>query len=246
MTPIVAQESQAAGLASRRERCLAAFRVLALQEHFAKSGSTILDCLSDSFEPEAHYPCGEGADQASAAHFFYHLHAGETDGGHFHTFLGKAAIPSSMHPQIFPEIVLAPLAATPVEPNSGPRFPGVFSHLIAVGVDSAGQPDRLFTTNRWVTGETWYAADNVAALLPRFTFAGTPSTPAAVVGSWLADTLHVLRPVAISLLQERDRRLADWRRRRTRQIHVLDDRRLEIVSERRIDFANELMAATRV
>jgi hypothetical protein len=32
----------------------------------------------------------------------------------------------------------------------------------------------------------------------------------------------------------------DWRRRRSRQLHVFDDRRLEIVSQRRINFGAEL------
>jgi hypothetical protein len=35
----------------------------------------------------------------------------------------------------------------------------------------------------------------------------------------------------------------DWRRRRSRRLHVFDDRRLEVTSRRRLDLAAELAAA---
>ena len=42
------------------------------------------------------------------------------------------------------------------------------SHLVAIAVNSRGEPIRLFTTNRWVTGETWYHADDIIGMLDRF------------------------------------------------------------------------------
>ncbi len=40
--------------------------------------------------------------------------------------------------------------------------------MIGIAMSPAGVPIRLFTTNRWVTGETLYAADDVITLLDRF------------------------------------------------------------------------------
>ena len=35
-------------------------------------------------------------------------------------------------------------------------------------MDSTGLPIRLLSTNRWVTGEAWYRADDVCKLLDLF------------------------------------------------------------------------------
>ena len=42
------------------------------------------------------------------------------------------------------------------------------THVVAISMDSKGRPLRLFTTNRWVTGETWYRADDVCKVIGRF------------------------------------------------------------------------------
>ncbi len=78
-------------------------------------------------------------------------------------------------------------------------------------------------------------------MLPSFRFG--EGGAAAPVSRWLVAVLALLRPHIAALLAERDAKVMDWRRRRSRQTHVFDDRRLEIPSQRRVDFAAELTRA---
>jgi hypothetical protein len=114
----------------------------------------------------------------------------------------------------------------------------------------------LFTTNRWVTGEVWYRAEDLVRALDRFAFLPampeSPETPVPsairaidIVSQWLAAALDVLRPHVAGLLETRDMTVMDWRRRRSRQQHVFEDRRLDVTSTVLIDFRSELRAALR-
>jgi hypothetical protein len=66
--------------------------------------------------------------------------------GHFHTFMRGGGMPAGIEPAPLPDF----------EPKSDPH--DLVCHLIAVSMDRSGWPIGLFATNRWVTGETWYAA----------------------------------------------------------------------------------------
>ena len=234
-------------MSDRNASAISARRLQDVHASLALSGSTILDLLSQQFEPEIYYPLNGFTDVRSHAHFFYHAHeqgGAVPAGGHFHTFIGRAAMPSEFRPVLFPEIALAPLARGETEPvAAGPRFPGVYSHLVGIDIGPQGVPERLFTTNRWVTGETWFAGHQVAQMLPLFQFPSYVGGPEVEVAHWLSHVMRVLTPMARALLEERDVKLAEWRRRRTRKIHVLDDRRVEVLSERRFDFATLLAEA---
>ena len=39
------------------------------------------------------------------------------------------------------------------------------SHLIAISMNHAGFPIRLFTTNRWITADNWYKADDIHRIM---------------------------------------------------------------------------------
>jgi hypothetical protein len=154
-------------------------------------------------------------------------------------------MPAGTAPLVLPEMALAPPCDSRgrgVGTHRSPRDRGVVSHLIAVSVDPTGQPIGLFTTNRWVTGETWFRAEDVQRMLPAFWLAD--ETRSALVTRWLVAVLTVLRPRVRELVVERDAKVMDWRRRRSRQSHVFDDRRLDVTSHRSIDFAAELAAAS--
>jgi hypothetical protein len=85
---------------------------------------------------------------------------------------------------------------------------------------------RLFTTNRWVTGETWYPAGDVVRMLDRFEVAEAgPSEP---LNLWLGAVFRLFRPQIAELLRLRDQAVMAWRRRR--RTHVFDDPALEIAS----------------
>ena len=97
-----------------------------------------------------HYPKGDVYDWKTHSQYYFHAHPPSEsrfpEHGHFHTFLRPKGMPIGVKP--------APVDgfAMPEDPNDA------LSHLVAISVDEDGQPLRLFTTNRWVTGEVWYNA----------------------------------------------------------------------------------------
>src|SRR5262249_44514440 len=106
-----------------------------------------------------HYPEGEVYDPISHSQYFFHAHATSgqptAERGHFHTFLRAEGMPVGVTPLLLPELAVADFPALPPPPpplKRGTR--DEVSHLIAIAVDLHGEPIQLFTTNRWVTGET--------------------------------------------------------------------------------------------
>ena len=165
-----------------------------------------------------HYPPGDVYDPEHHAQYYFHIHPaaerarGEL--GHFHTFLRGPAMPSG-------------------------ESLDVVCHLIAIGVDRRGRAVRLFTTNRWVTDETWRDAAEVCRLLDDFTIGhARPSWP---LNRWVAATLRLFRPQIITLLAERDRAVAAWAAGHP-DADTLEDRGLEVTSERTISVDAQMAA----
>jgi hypothetical protein len=188
-----------------------------------------------------HYPDGEVFDATSHAQYFFHVHAPDSgppsERGHFHTFLRAEGMPSGAVPLMLPEMAVADVAALP--PQAAPLKRGErdeVSHLIAITMDTRGEPTRLFTTNRWVTGETWYRAEDVTRMLDRFVIA--EREPSAVLNRWIGAMIHIFRPQIAALLQARDETVMAWRRRR--RTHVFEDPRLEITSSLDIQLDTQL------
>ena len=173
-----------------------------------------------------HYPPGDGYDPASHSQYFYHRHPGGETGehGHFHLFLRAEGMPEDMLPFLLPEAAIANL---PTPPQAAPSKRGSrdeVSHLVAIAVDGDGEPVRLFTTNRWVTAETWYRADDVIRMLDRFTL--DAGEPAGLVNAWLGAMVRLYQPEIAMLLRERDRTVME--RRQRRRVDVFEDPRLEV------------------
>ena len=149
-------------------------------------------------------------------------------------------MPAGVSPLVMPELAIADNPAAPAEPL-GPSAPrpnegedaDPWTHLVASAMDASGRPIRLFTTNRWVTGETWYTADDITQMLGRFAVGMAP--PSWVVNRWITGMLGLFRPQIVALLHARDAAVMSWRRRRRGKIHVLEDRRLEVTSALDID-----------
>jgi hypothetical protein len=188
-----------------------------------------------------HYPDGEAYDPKSHAQFFFHAHPENyrrgAEHGHFHTFMRAEGMPLGVTPLLLPELAVANVAALP--PQAAPLKRGArdeVSHLIAIAIDSRGEPIRLFTTNRWVTGETWYRADDVIQMLDRFVIA--TAEPSAVLNRWVCAMIQLFRPQVAALLRARDETVMAWRRRR--RTHVFDDPRLEITSSLEIELDAQL------
>jgi hypothetical protein len=112
------------------------------------------------------------------------------------------------------------------------------SHLVAIAMDADGEPVRLFTTNRWVTGETWYAAADVTSMLDRFVI--DLAAPSAPLDRWLTAMFRLFKPQMRALVQARDDAVMSWRRRHRGKVHVFEDRRLEITSALDIDLDDQI------
>jgi hypothetical protein len=218
------------------------------RELAARNRNIVSEVLADTLASEwRHYPDGEVYDPKSHAQYFYHTHpvSGRPvrEHGHFHTFLRADGMPVGAAPLILPEIAVANVPSLP--PQAPPLKHGTreeVSHLVAIAVDSQGEPIRLFTTNRWVTGETWYRADDVIGMLDRFAI--FEIEPSETLNRWISAMLRLFRPQIAALLRMRDENVMAWRRRR--RTYVFEDPALEITSSVDISLENQLAFLDRV
>lgn len=172
-----------------------------------------------------HFPEGDVYDPTSHAQYYYHAHPKRErpqEHGHFHTFLRPFGMPAGIEPSDLPGNEI------PCAENEA------LSHLIAISMDEPGAAIGLFTTNRWVTGETWYDADDVIAMLDGFQIEETGKVKGAehrvFVNRWITGMLRLFRPQIVALLRERDAAISKWKARHRDSI-VLEDQRIEIPSQ---------------
>jgi hypothetical protein len=206
--------------------------VLEVHRILAKTGDNIVGELlrnNGTFYEWDHYPPGDVYDRETHSQYYYHAHPFEDrldrEHGHFHTFLRPKGMPSGLKPVKIPGMTL------PKDPNDH------LSHLVAVTMDSGGLPFGLFTTNRWVTGEVWYKADDVIAMLDAFEIDhAQPSWP---VNRWIGALLRLYRPQIRELVRARDRFVEGWSESSLND-KVFEDRNLEITSMMRINLQDQL------
>lgn len=168
-----------------------------------------------------HYPKGDIYDDDSASQYYYHTHrSGAGEHGHFHTFLRAKGLP--------PDVSPAPYT------GSGERPLGeeAICHLVAVSMDTSGLPIALFTTNRWVTGETFYGAENTIRAAARFEIDHVD--PCLAMNRWISGLLRLFAPQIAALLRQRDVAIAEWQARHPDR-DIFEDRELEITSHLAID-----------
>ncbi len=173
-----------------------------------------------------HYPDGDVYDNDSHSQYYYHNHR-EEEHGHFHVFQRKRGMPKGTKP--------VPYKGK----EEWPKGNDALSHLIAVSMDRYGYPIGLFTTNRWVTGECWYAGDDVVAMLDRFVIDHAfPSWP---VNRWISGMVALFQPQIVSLVKQRDTAVASWRLTHA-DVDVFEDRELEITSNLNISVDDQIAA----
>lgn len=178
-----------------------------------------------------HYPPGDVYDHETHGQYYYHAHAEDQrfqgEHGHFHTFVRPKGMPPGVKPARIPEYV------KPEDPNDN------LSHLIAISMTPAGLPFRIFTVNRWVTGEVWYSAKDVAVLLDFFKIDHTqPSWP---VNRWVTAMVQLYKPQIVDLAEARDRKVAQWQQQYPDR-DVYEDRDLEVTSYLDIDLDQQIQA----
>lgn len=212
----------------------------------ADAAVTVVDCIRDlhasgsnlviealrgggEFTEWEHYPPDDVRDPTSHSQYYFHAHSSEDratpDYGHFHTFMRPRGMPAGVHPAKVKHFV------PPVDEN------GALSHLIAISMTPAGLPERLFTTNRWVTGETWYKAADVISMLDRFTIG--IDQPSPQLNRWLTAMFVLFKPQIEDLLIDRDRAIDAWRTRHP-EGDVFEDRRLDITSSLEISLYDHI------
>ena len=236
-------EREAAAAAMLRE-CRAAL---------AAGGTTVIRQAVGAAQSDAgivdwrHYPKGEVYDPASHVQYFYHRHpgpaataaAGPAEAGHFHVFLRGEGMPAGVRPLLLPEIAVA---NAPPPRQSAPRKRGrsdAVCHLVGIAVDARGDPVRLFTANRWVTGETWFRADDVILMLDRVRLSAV--APAPLASRWVEAVVRLFQAEIAALLRDRDAAVMRWRWRWPRG-NVFEDARLETPSSLAIDLGARLEA----
>jgi hypothetical protein len=219
------------------------------REALAARGTTVIHEAANGageFAQWQHYPEGEVYDRVSHTQYFYHRHPGPAraalggapEHGHFHLFLRGDGMPLGVTPLLLPDIAVA---NAPPPRQSAPLKRGVrdeVCHLVAVAIDLRGEPMRLFTTNRWVTGETWYRADDVIRMLDLFKPGGDHPSP--LLNRWLTALVCLFKPEITVLLRRRDKQIAEWRWRSPAD--PFEEPRLEITSSEEIDLDARLAA----
>jgi hypothetical protein len=200
----------------------------------ATAAETVVDCMrqlhesgsnpvvevlrgSEEFVEWEHYPPDDARDPNTHAQFFFHAQAPgnreRPDYAHFHTFMGGAGMPPGVRPG-----ELDGYSSRSAEDSAA------ISHLVAISMTPMGMPERLFTTNRWVTAETWYRAQDVIAMLDGFAVGGRRP-----LDRWITSMMVLFRPQIERLLHERDAEVDRWRAAHP-SADVFEDRRLEITS----------------
>jgi hypothetical protein len=222
----IADSLQRLDAAGRRQAKVSANILIECLQDFARSGRLPLSLVvghGTTATIMQHYQPAEASaldGTAGALHFFYHAHAMpgavRAEHGHFHVFaqLGK-------------------------DDRQTPQY----AHLLGIAVDARGLPLRLFTTNRWVTDETWLPAASVLEIVRQVLRTKSPAE--ANIELWLRAQLGVFLPQIAELLQHRDYRLAA-REQAGRRPGLLEDRRLQVLSQCMVSVEQQLSAFDRV
>lgn len=171
-----------------------------------------------------HYPEKGVYDPETHSQYYFHAHEPSReewmDFGHFHTFLRGPGIDAALVPV---DTGTSDLPAEQVAP---------VAHLIGISLNDRGQPVRLFTTNRWVTAETLYTADNVIKMLDQFEVdLAAPSWP---LNRWLTAMIVLFRDDIEDLIRTRDVALAQWAEEHP-DTNTYEDRELAVTSAKDIN-----------
>jgi hypothetical protein len=191
-------------------------------------GEVLRDTLNrgETFFEFNHYPEDDVYDRETHAQYYYHAHRSEAgEHGHFHCFLRPKGMPAGVAAIQYP--------AT----DPWPTGDEALSHLIAIAMDVHGYPTGLFTTNRWVTAEAWYPAEQVLQMLDRFVI--DHAFPSLPVNRWISAMFVLYRPHIEALLKRRDEVVWNWADTHPGE-DVFEDRALDITSQMDISVEDTL------
>ncbi len=174
-----------------------------------------------------HYPKGDIVDWETHSQYYYHAHPKDKrpgEHGHFHTFLRYKGIAKGVDPM-------------PLEFPQEKNKDRIGAHLIAISMDNKGFPIKFFTTNRWVTDETWYEAEKVIAMLDSFEIDHTH--PSWATNRWLTAIVKLFRPQIEDLVFKRDKIIKTWQKRYLGQ-DIFENRDIEVTSECKVSVVQQI------
>jgi hypothetical protein len=196
--------------------------VTAFAQATAASGSLLQTWIGGQEVVEFdHFPANDVVDLRRGCQFYYHSHrqAG-LEHGHLHLFWHASASGRRRY----------------LRPGRARWQRSAPTHLFAVSLDSRGLPIALFTVNRWVTEGPWFDAQATLKMVERFAMGDVEGHEHSC--RWLTGFVRLYRPLIEELLSRRDQRLA----RAPDPKQALNDRRLEVLSTRPIDWMADLEA----
>ena len=223
------QLEQLQQMAAAGEEILEIYRVL------EKAGSNVVAEVlrhQGTFYQWNHYPPGDSVDWETHSQYYFHAHPQDQRGGehgHFHCFMRYDGIAAGARPVAL---------ETPQADNED----RIGCHLVAISMDKAGFPVGLFTTNRWVTDETWYGAADVGEMLNDFLIDHTH--PSWATNRWLSAMFRLFSADISALAEDRDAAVAA-RMSENPGSDVYEDRGLEITSHRAISVTEKITAVHR-
>lgn len=220
-----------------RDMKSAADEVKECERVLAKTGDTVLtELLRDEGEilPWRHYPLGDVYDPEFHAQYYFHAHppgerpAGEY--GHFHTFVRRLGLPDEAKPAPLPDY------------RPAKELNDEVCHIVGIATNSEGGVCRLFTTNRWVTGETWFPAATAQLAIDCFLI--DHARPSWVVNRWITALIQLFKPQIAALLEERDVAV-DRHRDGNPTGNVFEDAALEVTSELKVSVSRQIIDVER-
>lgn len=214
----------------------AAESLLQCYVELSATGTHVLAEILDGSSPRQwdHYPHDDVVDAVSGYQFFYHSHSpGDRDAlmehGHLHVFartdVHAKAIESDTETDFLSQLGEEPADARTI-------------NLLCVALDAKGLPNRLFTVNRWVTGDHLASAAATRRLVVGF---HVRSERYRLITNWLQAFLHLFQPQVEQLLIERDRRLLELASDRI-SAGLLEDESVEILSSIDIDIDRQIQS----
>ncbi|MEP5938607.1 MAG: hypothetical protein ABJ239_09795 [Erythrobacter sp.] len=139
-----------------------------------------------------HYPKGDARSATTKARWYYHVHATgsreEDEHGHFHLFLHRTQ--------------MADDAEIKVMPPQGEDAKAHVTHIIGLSIATSGIPRSWFATNRYVTNEFLYSADDMIAHLDLYNVDDTKEDD--LVNRFVTAMVALYREEIADLLRQRD------------------------------------------
>lgn len=206
---------------------LAGREILEWNRVLEKAGSHVVHELlkgQGMFLGMEHYPKQDAYDHETFAQYYYHSHR-RGEHGHFHLFLRQGGMPEGVLPQFYDGR------------NDTMSDVDTFSHLVAISMDDEGHPIKLFTTNRWVTGEDWYRSEDVCKMIDRFQIEHTH--PSWVTNRWLSSMLRLFYPQISELILRREEDL-EMKSQSLTLIDAMEDYHLDVLSELEISVETQM------